>query len=119
MKDEVPQVNTRHNLWEGRAGFKSAPFSDAPWFDALSVLIDARVSDPSCNTETMLQEHGVFADSEPKQVNAVLAGLAGYFVDSARRPPPPGLPTLRAFQRAEGNACLAWLRERLEPEPAG
>ena len=91
----------------------------APWFDALSVLIDARVSDPPCNTETILQEHGVFAGTEPKQVNAVLASLAGYFVDSSRRPPPSGLPTLRALQRAEGNACLAWRRERLEPEPAG
>jgi len=87
----------------------------APWFDALSVLIDARVSDPSCNTETVLQEHAIFAASDPEKVNAVLAGLAGYFVDSARRPPPSGLPTLRAFQRAEGIACLAWLRERLEP----
>lgn len=104
---------------EGKAVLVDWPWAarGAPWFDALSVLIDARVSDPSCNTEAALHEHGVFAGSEPQQVNAVLAGLAGYFLDSARRPPPSGLPTLRAFQQAEGDACLAWLRERLEPAP--
>ena len=102
---------------EGKAVLVDWPWAahGAPWFDALSVLIDARVSDPSCNTETALREHAIFAASDPEKVNAVLAGLAGYFVDSARRPPPPGLPTLRAFQRAEGIACLAWLRERREP----
>ena len=26
------------------------------------------------------------------------------------RPPPPGLPTLRAFQAAQGAVALAWLR---------
>lgn len=74
----------------------------APWFDALSVLIDARASDPSCNTETALREHGVFTDSEPEHVNAVLAGLAGYFIDSARRPPPPGLPPCVHSSRHKG-----------------
>jgi hypothetical protein len=39
----------------------------------------------------------------------VLAAAAGYFVDRCRTPPPPGLPTVRAFQRAQGNALLTWL----------
>jgi hypothetical protein len=42
-----------------------------------------------------------------------LAGLAGFFIDAARQPPPVGLPTLRAFQRAQGQAVLSWLREEL------
>lgn len=33
-------------------------------------------------------------------------------------PPPPGLPTLRAFQRAQGDAALAWLRTRWETAPS-
>ncbi|MDQ6753098.1 MAG: hypothetical protein M3017_06780 [Actinomycetota bacterium] len=49
-----------------------------------------------------------------EQVDAVLAALAGYFLDSARQPAPQGIPTLRDFQQAEGAACLGWLRERLE-----
>jgi len=43
----------------------------------------------------------------------VLAGYAGYFLDAARRPPPPGLPTVRAFQRAQADALLPWVRRRL------
>ncbi len=45
-------------------------------------------------------------------LNAVIASLAGYFLAYARRPPPPGIPTVRAFQAAQGEITLAWLRER-------
>ena len=47
------------------------------------------------------------------QVNAVLAALAGYFTSHSLLPSPPGLPRLRAFQRAQGDAALGWLRSRL------
>ena len=47
------------------------------------------------------------------QVNAVLAALAGYFISYSLLPPPPGLPRVRAFQRAQGDAALGWLRGRL------
>jgi aminoglycoside phosphotransferase (APT) family kinase protein len=43
----------------------------------------------------------------------VLAGFAGFFLDLGRYPDPPGLPTVRAFQRAQGAALLPWLREHL------
>jgi hypothetical protein len=43
----------------------------------------------------------------------VLAGYTGYFLDAARRPPPPALPTVRAFQRAQADALLPWVRQRL------
>lgn len=48
-------------------------------------------------------------------VDGLLAGLGGYLLDSARRPAPQGLPTVRAFQRVQGDATLDWLRRRLEP----
>ena len=50
----------------------------------------------------------------PENVDAVLAALAGFFVQRATLLPPPGLPTLREFQRAQGTESLAWLRRRLE-----
>jgi serine/threonine protein kinase len=53
-----------------------------------------------------------FAGVDPGVCADVLAGFAGYFVDIGRRPDPPGLPTVRAFQRAQGNALLPWLREK-------
>jgi aminoglycoside phosphotransferase (APT) family kinase protein len=45
-------------------------------------------------------------------IDAVVASLAGYFVVRALEPPPPGIPTVRAFQAAQGRVAIAWLRER-------
>ena len=37
---------------------------------------------------------------------------------AASRPDPPGLPTVRAFQRAQGEVAVRWLRTRLgDPVP--
>jgi hypothetical protein len=43
----------------------------------------------------------------------VITGFAGFFTHMGRLPPPPSLPTVRAFQRAQGNALVPWLRDRL------
>jgi hypothetical protein len=45
-------------------------------------------------------------------INAVIASLTGYFLGHSHRPPPPGIPTVRAFQAAQGEIALEWLRER-------
>ena len=52
-------------------------------------------------------------DASSAEIDATLCSLAGYFVVRALDPPPPGLPTVRAFQAAQGKVALAWLRERL------
>lgn len=46
-------------------------------------------------------------------VDTMLAAILGYFVERSARPDPPGLPTVRAFQRAQGEVTLRWLRTRL------
>ena len=46
------------------------------------------------------------------ELDAVVCTLAGYFVVRALEPPPPGIPTVRAFQAAQGRVTIAWLRER-------
>jgi hypothetical protein len=45
-------------------------------------------------------------------INAVVASMTGYFLGHSRRPPPQGIPTVRAFQAAQGDIALTWLRER-------
>jgi aminoglycoside phosphotransferase (APT) family kinase protein len=40
---------------------------------------------------------------------ALVAGLAGYLTERSLRPPPPGLPTVRAFQAAQGAVARRWL----------
>ena len=37
-------------------------------------------------------------------------GVVGYFLDRSRQPAPPGLPTVRAFQRWQADALAPWLR---------
>jgi aminoglycoside phosphotransferase (APT) family kinase protein len=49
---------------------------------------------------------------DPAAVNAVIAAIAGFFTSQALQPPPPGLPTLRAFQEAQGAVARRWLVER-------
>lgn len=53
------------------------------------------------------------ATADPEAVDAALAAVAGYFTHSALLPAPPGLPTLREFQRMQAGPALAWLRSRL------
>ncbi|MGW8567231.1 aminoglycoside phosphotransferase family protein [Isoptericola sp. NPDC055881] len=53
------------------------------------------------------------AGTDEDAVTAYLVALTGYFVHSSLQPPPPGIPHVRAFQRAQGEVCVAWLRRRL------
>jgi aminoglycoside phosphotransferase (APT) family kinase protein len=50
------------------------------------------------------------ADSH--ELTAAVAATAGFFIRNSLLPPPPGLPTLRAFQAAQGVVAREWLAER-------
>jgi len=41
-----------------------------------------------------------------------LAGLAHFFLTHSREPAPPLLPTIRDFQRTQGEIAAAWLAAR-------
>lgn len=103
----------------GRAVLVDWPWAalGAPWVDALSVMINVKSLDPGSDPDVQLRAHPVFAGVRAGDVDGVLAGYAGYFLDMSRRPDPPGLPTLRAFQRLQGDALIGWLRLRLDGAP--
>jgi hypothetical protein len=46
-------------------------------------------------------------------VTALVCALAGYLTERSLQPPPPGLPTIRAFQAAHATIARQWLAERL------
>ncbi|MCW2932863.1 MAG: aminoglycoside phosphotransferase [Actinomycetia bacterium] len=48
-------------------------------------------------------------DANPDAVRAVVCALAGYFTERSLAPPPPGLPTVRRFQAAQGEVTRRWL----------
>jgi aminoglycoside phosphotransferase (APT) family kinase protein len=52
------------------------------------------------------------SDVSPQDFDAILCSTAGYFVVRALEPAPPGLPTVRGFQAAQGKVALEWLQKR-------
>ncbi|PSK91415.1 phosphotransferase family enzyme [Haloactinopolyspora alba] len=83
----------------------------AAWIDSVALLKNAAFHghDP----EPYLSGHPLVDGLAPEVVTAFVAGMAGFFAEASRRPAPPGLPTLRAFQGAQHASTLAWLRRRL------
>jgi hypothetical protein len=61
----------------------------------------------------MLRSTAVGRSADPEAVTTYAVALAGYFVHVSLLPELPGIPHLRAFQRAQGEVCLDWLRVRL------
>lgn len=49
-----------------------------------------------------------------RELDASIAGIAGYFADRSWRPPLPGLPRLRSIQRRQLKATLAWAARRFD-----
>jgi Phosphotransferase enzyme family len=83
----------------------------ASWFDAACWAPSVAMQggpDPEALVARHAETSGVDADC----ITAVVAAIAGYFTCAATRPAPPGLPTLRAFQAAQGVEARAWLRHR-------
>lgn len=62
--------------------------------------------------EALLDRHSHGRSADPEAITAVVAAVAGFFTGEGLRPAPPGLPTLRAFQAAQGQAARAWLARR-------
>jgi hypothetical protein len=75
------------------------------WFDRLLLGLDVLVKggDPA----------RVFEGIDPMAVTDIVAAIGGMFEHICRLPPPPGIPTVRAFQRSGAEAIRPWLRERL------
>ena len=48
--------------------------------------------------------------AEPEALTVLVATITGYFLSRALRPPDPGLPTVRAFQAAQGAVARRWLQ---------
>jgi aminoglycoside phosphotransferase (APT) family kinase protein len=62
--------------------------------------------------EALLRRHPAGAGAAAGLVTAAIVALAGAFTHWSLQPPPPGLPTLRPFQAAQGAVARAWVAER-------
>jgi hypothetical protein len=81
------------------------------WFDTLCVLLNVELYGGH-DVEALLADTPLLARVPADAIDGVLAGLGGFFYNAGRRPASPGLPTLRQFQRDQGDAVLRWLSVR-------
>ncbi|MFE5209455.1 phosphotransferase [Streptomyces sp. NPDC056600] len=102
-------------LTAGRVVFVDWPWAaiGASWFDvvAMGPSVVMQSQDPEAAV-ARLDRHLAGRGAVPEDVTTVLVAVAGYLLHACLQAPPPGLPTLRAFQRAQGEAALRWLRRR-------
>src|SRR5262249_3621180 len=94
-------------------------FVDWPWGARGAPLLDAVGLAPSVRMQGgpgldwVPARHPAAAAVGPRAANSLLAAVAGMFTSRASQPPPPGLPTLRAFQDAQGRVAREMLAARL------
>ena len=62
--------------------------------------------------EEVIARHSACRAADGVAVTAAVVSIAGYFTRQALQPPPPGLPTVRAFQAAQGVVARRWVAER-------
>jgi aminoglycoside phosphotransferase (APT) family kinase protein len=84
----------------------------APWFDVVAFVPSVTMQGgPSAADVWDRYSGGRSVAAE--LVTQSLAAVAGYFTRESLLSAPPGLPTLRAFQAAQGVIARRWLAERI------
>jgi aminoglycoside phosphotransferase (APT) family kinase protein len=83
----------------------------APWIDAV-LLAPSVTMQGGPPPEELIARFPACQTADPAAITAVVAALAGFLTHRSLQPPPPGLPTLRAFQAAQGKVAREWLRLR-------
>ena len=89
----------------------------APWVDLVG-LLPALELDGGPPPEEVFGRRPLGRAADPEAVTIYVAVMAGYFTRMALMPPPPGLPTVRAFQAAQGAIARRWLGARCGWAPA-
>lgn len=84
----------------------------AAWVDLLAFLPSVAMQGGPHPWE-IFESHPVGREVPRGRLQPVLAALAGFFLQRSTLPAPPGLSTLRDFQRGQGVEALAWLRRSL------
>ena len=83
----------------------------AAWFDVVAFAPSVAMQGGPL-PEELLGRHPAARNGDPDAILAGMVALAGYFSVGALQPPPPGLPTLRSFQAAQGRVARDWLARR-------
>ena len=85
----------------------------APWVD-LVALLPALHLDGGPPPSAVMEGAPLARAADPGAIDTFVVALAGYFTRSSLLPAPPGLPTLRPFQAAQGAIARDWSAQRLQ-----
>ena len=83
----------------------------APWLDLVLFAPSATVQGGP-GPEALLRQHPASRTAGEETLTIAIASMAGFFTREALLPSPPGLPTLRAFQAAQGAVARQWVAMR-------
>lgn len=86
------------------------PARGAAWVDTVTLLVSAHGD--GLDADALLAARPLTRDVDPGHVDALLALLAGFFLDQAGRPVPNSSPWLRAHQQWYADATWSWLARR-------
>ena len=97
-------------LREGRAVLLDWAWAcrGAGWLDTLLLAMDLRVQGGP-DADEVVAGSPMTRDVPPEHLAAVVACMVGVWSDRARRPAPPGLPTIRRWQAHCAAIALDWL----------
>ncbi|HHU37921.1 MAG TPA: phosphotransferase [Propionibacterium sp.] len=83
----------------------------ARWLDAGLLVADfAATQEDHGATDGFVRRVAEHTGVDPETLVDALVAATGFLVEASRRPSPPGLPTLRDFQRSLAGGLTAWLR---------
>ena len=80
----------------------------AAWLDTLLLAADL-VIQGGPDPDDYLRATGPTAAADPLELRAMVATMVGFWRDRARRPAPPGLPTIRRWQAHCAERTQGWL----------
>ena len=87
------------------------PLLAAPWVDLVCLLLGAYGD--GYDADALLAAHPLGSPAARDDIDALLAGLAGFWVERAPRPlPTPSSPWLRVYQAWYAQVTLHWLAAR-------
>jgi hypothetical protein len=84
----------------------------ADWVDTVLFALDA-ATQGGVDPEWLVGRSPLAVAADPREVTDLVLAMAGMWATSMRRPAPPGLPTIRHFQRHFHDASLAWGMRRV------
>ena len=83
----------------------------AQWVDPVIAACDV-LDDADVDADALLSRFPAVRGADPVDVTALVAAVTGGLAWSAGQPGPPGLPTIRRWQREQAAILLAWVRRR-------